>query len=404
MLTLAGCNVSSREKVAADDSLQYYPPTPQLIDRSEFRYYYRLISSYIDSNLLSKGFNGAILFAKNGEVVYEKYVGKIDLRKPDSITANTSFHVASTSKPFTAIAILRLVQENKLSLDDSLQKFFPGFPYHGVTIKMLLNHRSGLPNYLYFMSNNKWGIGPDNKWNHQYCTNQDVINMIYEKIPDRTATPDTRFHYSNTNYLMLASIIEKVTGQPFPQYMKEKLFTPLQMTDSYIFTMADSSRATPTFTHNNVYWEFDFLDQTYGDKNVYTTPRDLLKWDQALYTEQVIRKTLLDTAYIAYSQEKKSIHNYGLGWRLQVLPNGKKIIYHFGKWHGTNAAFARLTDEKTTIIILGNKFNRAIYDAALQSYKLFGDYDPGSDADGEEADSLKTIIQKDKKQTVRKKK
>ena len=115
--------------------------------------------------------------------------------------------------------------------------------------------------------------------------------------------------------------------------MHEKLFQTLQMNDTYIFTMADSAKATPTFTNNNRYWEFDFLDGTYGDKNVYTTPRDLLKWDQALYTDQVIRKSLLDSAFSPNSFEKQSIHNYGLGWRLQLLPNGKKVVYHFGKWH-----------------------------------------------------------------------
>lgn len=402
LIVAVSCNTASREKTAADDSLQYYPVTPVSMDREEFRHYYRTISGFIDSTLLRTGFNGGILFAKNGQVIYEKYVGKIDLRKEDSITATTAFHVASTSKPFTAIAILRLVQENKLSLDDSLQKFFPGIPYPGITVKMLLNHRSGLPNYLYFMSNNKWGIGPDNKWNHQFCTNQDVIDMMYEKKPDRTSSPNGSFHYSNTNFMLLASIIEKISGQPFPQYMKEKLFTPLQMNDTYIFTMNDSLRATPTFTNNGTYWEYDFLDQTYGDKNVYTTPRDLLKWDQALYTEQVIGKPLLDSAFTPYSQERKSVHNYGLGWRLQVLPNGKKIVYHFGKWHGANAAFARLIDEKVTVIILGNKFTRAVYDVAQQSYKLFGDYGNEKEQDAEETDSVKTTVRKAEIPKVRK--
>jgi CubicO group peptidase (beta-lactamase class C family) len=368
------------------------------MEQGEFRSLFRQISGFIDSNLLNRGFNGGILFAKNGQVIYERYIGKVDLREDSlMIDSSTALHVASTSKPLTAVAILRLAQENKLSLDDSLQKFFPDFPYKGVTVQMLLNHRSGIPNYLYFMSNNKWGIGPDNKWNHQFATNQDVIDMIYEKKPDRTAAPGTRFHYSNTNFMLLASIVEKVSGMTFPQFMKEKIFIPLQMNNSYIFTLTDSLRATPTFTHNNSYWEFDFLDQTYGDKNLYTTPRDLLKFDQALYSEQLISKLLQDSAYKPYSQEKTTVHNYGLGFRLQVLPNGKKIVYHFGKWHGSNAAFARLIDEKVTIIILGNKFNRAIYDAAQQSYKLFGEYAPGSDDDTEEPDSTKASSKTTKK-------
>jgi CubicO group peptidase (beta-lactamase class C family) len=152
--------------------------------------------------------------------------------------------------------------------------------------------------------------------------------------------------------------------------------------------------ATPSFTNRGIYWEYDFLDATYGDKNVYTTPQDLLKWDQALYTDQVISKPLLDSAFSGYSFEKPSVHNYGLGWRLQLLPNGKKVVYHFGKWHGSNAAFARLMDEKTTIIILGNKFNRAIYDAAHLCYDIFGDYQQRKVTDTDEIDSLKTTLLK----------
>ena len=262
--------------------MQYYPPPPGELDQKEFRYYYRELSAFFDTTLLNKGFNGGILIARNGAVIYEKYVGRIDLRKKDSLTDSTAMHIASTSKTFTAVAVLRMVQENKLSLNDSLEKFFPGFPYPGVTVKMLLTHRSGLPNYLYFMSNNKWGILPNKKWNRQYATNQDVLKMMYDKRPDPTSSPGARFSYCNTNFLLLAMIIEKISGIPFPDYMRQHLFEPLQMRHTYIFTLKDTLTATPSFTNRNIYWEYDFLDATYGDKNVYTTPQDLLKWDQAL--------------------------------------------------------------------------------------------------------------------------
>lgn len=368
------CNSSSDKKNPVEDSLQYYPPTPQSMSKEEFRMYYRKLSDFFDTSLLQSGFNGGILIAKNGNVIYEKYKGRIDLRKPDTITANTPFHIASTSKTFTAIAILRLVQEGKLSLNDSITKFFPELPYPGITVKMLLNHRSGLPNYLYFMSNNKWGILPDGKWNRQMATNYDMLKMLCEKKPDPTGRPDGRFNYSNTNYALLALIVEKASGQSFPDFMKEKIFKPLQMNNSFVFTLRDSLTATPSFTAGGTYWNNDFLDATYGDKNIYSTPGDMLKWDQALYTNQLLSQPLLDSAFKPYSFEKPGIHNYGLGWRLQLLPNGKKVIYHFGKWHGNNAAFARLTDEKATIIILGNRFNRNIYNTAHLCYDIFGDY------------------------------
>jgi CubicO group peptidase (beta-lactamase class C family) len=362
-----GCNSSSGDKKTDDDSLQFYPPTPTKIDRQEFRNYYRQLNAFFDTGLLKLGFNGGILVAKNGEIIYEKYAGKIDLRKKDSLTDSTSLHIASTSKTFTSIAILRLIEEKKISLNDSLNKFFSGFPYPGITIKMLLNHRSGLPNYLYFISNSKW----DKK---KYATNEDMLNIMYTDKPDKTFSPDKRFSYCNTNYVLLAMIIEKVTGKTFPDYMQYKYFGPLQMKHTYVFQLKDTLTAVPSFTHNGTYWEFDCLDATYGDKNIYTTPQDLLKWDQALYTDQIISKPMMDSAFSPYSFEKPSVHNYGLGWRLQLLPNGKKVVYHFGKWHGFNAAFARLTDEKATIIILGNKFTRSIYSAAQLCYDIFGDY------------------------------
>ncbi len=389
---IISCNSSSKDKKTEDDSLQYYPPTPQKLGKEEFRNYYRQLSSFLDTALLRQNFNGGILIAKDGEIIYEKYTGKTDLRKKDSITSSTAMHIASTSKTFTATAILRMVQEGKLSLDDSLQKFFPGFPYSRITVKMLLNHRSGLPNYLYFMSNNKWGIQPNGKWNHQYATNQDVLRMMYDKRPDPTGTPGARFNYSNTNYVLLAMIVEKISGISFPAYMRQKFFEPLQMKDTYVFTLKDTLTATPSFTNNGIYWDYDFLDATYGDKNVYTTPQDLLKWDQALYTDQLIEKPLLDSSFAPYSFEKPSIHNYGLGWRLQLLPNGKKVVYHFGKWHGSNAAFARLIDEKATIIILGNRFSKTIYGAAHLCYDIFGDYQQRKVPDSDEIDSLKTTL------------
>jgi CubicO group peptidase (beta-lactamase class C family) len=344
------------------------------LNKAEFRYYYKTLSHFFDSVLLHKSFNGAILIAKKGAIIYEKYSGLVDLRKRDSITATTALHIASTSKTFTAMAILRMVDEKKLALNDSLSKFFPGLPYPGITVKMLLDHRSGLPNYIYFIPDSKWDSLPACKAGKKYVTNNDVLNLLYTIKPKRSFAPGTRFSYSNTNFVLLALIIEKISGENFPEFMKRTIFTPLQMRDTYIFTLADSVRSTQSFNWNASFWAYDYLEATYGDKNVYTTPRDLLKWDQALYTNQVVSKTLLDSAFMPYSLEKRSIHNYGLGWRMLLMPNGKKVIYHFGRWHGFNAAFARLMDEQVTIIILGNRFDRNIYNTAHQAYDLFGDY------------------------------
>lgn len=341
----------------------------------------RRLESFFSERLINKGFNGSILVAKEGTIVYEKYVGYRDLRTKDALTDTTSFHLASTSKPFTGMATLWLTQQGKFSLDDSIQKFFPALPYPNVTVRMLLNHRSGVPNYVYFMADKK-------KWDqNRYVTNEDVLDFMYRERPAPSFRPNSRFSYSNSNYVLLAMIIEKASGKSFPEFLEENLFRPMQMYHTYVFTLKDSLTATHSFDPGGGFWKNDFLEGTYGDKNVYSTPRDMLKWDQALYTGQFIRQSLLDSAFMPNSNETRSIHNYGLGWRLLMLPNDKKVVYHFGRWHGFTPAFARLIDEKATIIILGNKFNRNIYNTAHKAYDIFGRY--GQDEnDGEEANNV----------------
>jgi len=358
------------------DSLISVSQPPQL-DPVEWRRYNELVSNFIDKHLTERYFNGGILVAKNGVPVYERYTGFSDLRtKKDSFSAETPVQVASTGKTLTAAAVLKLVQDGKMRLDDLVTKFFPNFPYAEVTVKMLLNHRSGLPNYLYYMEKMGW----DKK---RQATNEDVMNTLINWKPNQAFTPGKRFNYCNTNYVVLASIIEKASGVSYPQYMKDHFFTPLQMNHSFVKTIADSNFVY-SYQFNGALWPLDFSDGPYGDKNIYSTCRDLLKWDQALYEGKIIRKELLDSAFTPYSNEKPGVKNYGLGWHLLMLPNGKKVIFHNGRWHGFNSAFARLTDEKVTIIITGTKMNMGVYKVAKKMYNLFGPYDGKHEESNEE--------------------
>jgi CubicO group peptidase (beta-lactamase class C family) len=172
----------------------------------------------------------------------------------------------------------------------------------------------------------------------------------------------------------LALLIEKITGFSYATYLQNAIFKKLGMNHTYVYQSQPKTRDIFSFRPNGVLWPLDHLDLTYGDKNVYSTPRDMLKWDQALYTDQLIDTALLQQAFQGYSFERPGTHHYGLGFRLELLPNGKKVIYHFGRWHGNNAVFARLIEEKVVIIILVNRFNRSIYSAAHNCYDLFGHY------------------------------
>lgn len=369
-ISFIGCQSGAKKKSAdllvKDTAKLATASFPKLSDE-EAKKYHDEFAYYFNRTLPEGRFNGGIIVAKNGQIVYERYSGFRDLRaKKDSVDQNTTFQIASTSKTFTAAAVLKLMQEGKIKLDQPVSDFFPGFPY-AVTVKMLLDHRSGLPNYLNYME----ALGFNRT---KAVTNEDVINTLINQKPMQAYRPDVHFNYCNTNYVLLASIVEKISGTPFPQYMKQNFFQPLGMTNTFIKTLADSATVNYSYQWNGALWRPDFSDGPYGDKNVYSTPRDLLKWDQSLYANAILKKETLDLAFTPYSNEKPSQHNYGLGWRLLILPGGKKVIYHNGRWHGFNSCFDRLVDENATVIILNNRFNIGIYNIARKSYDIFGNY------------------------------
>ena len=378
---ITSCQSSSQPKLksTADSTIMHVKAPVPLSDADKIRYH-NACEIWYDSVLKNSNFNGGILVAKNGNIVFEKYQGTAHLKSTDSITATTALHIASISKTFTAMCILKLWQDKKLSLDDEYSKYFPSFNYPGITIRTLLDHRSGLPNYLYFMEDLDWDKKVPIK-------NQDVLETLINKkgLLKNIATPDKRFNYCNTNYALLALLAEKVSGTAFPALIKKTFFDPLQMKHSYIFTHADSATATPSYDWRGRLIPLDFLDDVYGDKNVYTTPQDLLIWDRALSSNLIFAKETLEEAYKPYSNEKQGIRNYGLGWRMNIYPNGKKIIYHNGWWHGSNASFIRLLQEDVTIILIGNKFCRNIYKAKDLSNIFSNYYEKDAEEDAEPA-------------------
>ncbi|GAB4091999.1 serine hydrolase domain-containing protein [Flaviaesturariibacter terrae] len=378
MLTMSGCSGNANNvKVVPVDTLNNNAAMPVASLPEDVRKrYHDNIEAFMKRTGFLRTFNGSILIAKNGVPVYEYYGGYRDYKTKDSLTAETPLQIASTSKPFTAAAVLQLVEKGKIGLDDLLTKYFPGFPYDQVTVRMLLNHRSGLPNYLYYMDKQHW---PDQR---KLVSNQEVLQSLMTWNIPRSYRPGVHFSYCNTNYVLLALIVEKVTGQDFPTYMKKNFFERFGMKNTYIKTMNETS-FNMSYQRNNAPWPLDFSDGPYGDKNVYSTPRDLLQWDRAWYNNLVVSAAMADSAFTPNSNERPSIHNYGLGWRLLKAPGDKKVVYHNGHWHGFNSAFARLIHEQGTVIILSNRFNPAVYPFARALYNAFGNYD-GKQPEGEE--------------------
>ncbi|RZJ25174.1 MAG: class A beta-lactamase-related serine hydrolase, partial [Flavobacterium sp.] len=300
--------------------------------------------------------NYAFLVAQNGQIIYEDYNGFADKAKGVDIDAHTPIHIASVSKALTAAAIMQLVNRDKLQLDQKVNTILKTFPYEAITIRMLLDHRSGLRNYAYFCDD------PAIWDKHNTVTNQDILRLFTEKNLQLESKPDTRFAYCNTNYAMLALVIEKLTGLKYGEAMRRMIFKPLGMNDTYVFDIEkDKERSSKTYRAGGMQLAFDFLDAVYGDKNIYSTPRDLMKFDLATYDPDFLDKKLFKQVYQGYSHETKGEKNYGLGIRMINFKSGQNFYFHNGWWHGNTSAYVTLRNEKVSIIALSNKMTKKTY-------------------------------------------
>ena len=327
------------------------------------------IDSFYNKNINSPYYSGGFIVVKNGRVIYEDYKGFANLKTGKKIDATTPIHLASVSKVLTATAILRLVQQDNITLDQKVTDWLPKFPYKSTTIRTLLNHRSGLQHYANFP-----GLMKKN-WNRKkILTNQDIYNLLAQN-KFRLKTPnDTHFDYCNTNYVILALIIEKATGLNYRKAMQELIFKPLGMTNSYVFNYeTDRETASKSYRGNTIF-PWDQFDDLYGDKNIYSTPRDLVKFDMGTYSPEFIKPELIQEAYFGYStiHVAKPIKDYGLGMRMRFLPpNNEKMIYHNGWWHGNNTSFVPVKKDTVTVVCLGNKYSNRPYATLSMVSSLF---------------------------------
>lgn len=368
-------NETSQEPVISQDSL----------DKLLLKIHAKEKAYQIDTlfkNKVKAGFNGCVLVAQSGQVIYKKAFGYANFKSKDSLQLNSAFQLASASKTFTAGAILLLKDQGKLSLSDPVTKYFPKFPYAGVTIKTLLTHRSGLSNYVYFCE----PYCKNCNYNGKAFDNSAVVDVIEKYKPDPYAKPDKKFEYCNTNYAILASIVEKVAGVSFADFMDSTIFKPLGMTNTWVHSpKADALHKNKTLGYNGLGKpeEDTYADDVLGDKGVYSTVEDLFKWDQALYTEKILKKSTIEEAFKGYSNEHKGKRNYGYGWRMIDDGINPKLIYHNGWWHGYNSLFLRRPADKVTIIVLSNKYNRTTYHVQ-GVLSILSENSGGADMEGED--------------------
>jgi CubicO group peptidase (beta-lactamase class C family) len=306
---------------------------------------------------IAEGFNGNVLVAQKGVIVYQNAFGFAT----DTIKNNlqSKFQLASLSKTFTAVAVMKLAEQGKLGLDYTVKDYYPNFPYDGITIRSLLCHRSGLPFYQYTFDK----MVRETK---VYPTNQQIMEWFatVQPTPRMFNQPDHYFGYNNTNFAILAALVEKVTGKDFDTYMRENIFGPAGMKDSYIVTTKNDS----ININRTVGYQFgrklpkDYYDDISGDKGVYSTLSDLLKWHTALKNNTLISKESFREMIMPRSFEFPGLRNYGYGFRLWV--NAKQqtdYVYHTGWWKGYNTIMFFDPREDFVIILLSNKYNRTVY-------------------------------------------
>ncbi|MCR8844571.1 beta-lactamase family protein [Paenibacillus sp. SC116] len=320
-------------------------------------------------------FNGAVLVAEQGQVIYEGSFGYANLEQEQPLNKDSIFELASVSKPITALGIIRLAQEGKLHVDDLVEKWIPELPYKQITVKHLLQHTSGLPDYMTLFVQH---------WDKDdIANNQDMLELLIEHQPDVRFAPNDKWEYSNTGYVLLAIIIERVSGKSFPDFMIEHLFEPLGMSNTRIYNRRYSNQTIDNYAYGYV-WDVKeerfvlpdtlpetdmvvYLDGIQGDGTVNSTLGDLLKLDQALYTGEWITKESLKEAFTPTLLNNGETFPYGYGWLVSNEDNRGMLVSHSGGWPGYATNYKRYIDQEKTFIILNNVIHDYTYLQAIET-------------------------------------
>lgn len=335
----------------------YYVPPDKMLDsvRNSLKLKQQYLDEYFSALHHSGVFNGNVLIAEKGKIVYIGSFGKIGNNAGANPDIERPFQLASVSKIFTAVAILQLYEKKLLGLDDEVQKYLPQFPYQHITIRHLLAHRSGLPRYEAF-NQQQWD------WT-QPMTNADMLSLFIKYKPPLQFKPGRLHDYCNTNFAMLALVIEAVSQKKFKDYMKENIFVPAGMEHAFVFDIFNPPSADSiALGHARGYRlplepQHDYLNGVNGDKGIYASVIDLFKFDVALYNGTLLKPETLHMAFQPTIRSRRNItEDYGLGHRLKDWrQNGQFIPYHSGWWRGFKTLFIRDIYQHKTIIMLCNQ-------------------------------------------------
>ncbi len=306
----------------------------------------------------STGFNGTVLYAEKDRVIFQKAYGYRNVRrKKEKLLISDEFQLASISKMFSAMAIMILKNDRKVDYDQNIVLYLPEFPYEDVTIRQLMTHRAGLPRYM-SIAHSSW------KNKKIPLNNDDMIDLFVEYKPDKYFAPNTGFHYCNTNYALLANIVESVSGMYFEDFIEERIFVPLNMNNSFVYNMRDDTvvslyveKGVPGYYQRGWRWREmtnEYLNGVMGDKNIYTSVVDLFKYDRALDNFTLVPKKIVAESFEPGSPSYwKRKNNYGFGWRIRE--DMDSTVFHFGWWKGFRTFYIRDMKHQKTLIVLTNK-------------------------------------------------
>jgi CubicO group peptidase (beta-lactamase class C family) len=321
----------------------------------------------------------AVLVAKNSGVIFQRGYGVTDLHSFRKIDSHTNFRLASCTKQFTAMAIMLLVHDGKLHYDDRLADIFPEFPEYGkpIIIRHLLNHTSGLEDYEDLMP------PPDSKVPVEQNQIHDtgVLDLL-ERQKTAKFTPGSKWAYSNSGYVLLGIVVQKVSGKPFPDFLQQRIFQPLNMRNTVAYVSGKNQVANPAFGYSLEGSSWVQTDQsptsaTLGDGGVYSSLDDLAKWDQALRLNTLLSKQEMQPALTPVKVPNGRVAGpdgspaeYGFGWFLDPY-RGHRRMWHYGETVGFGTAIQRFVADDLTIIILCNRAGLNPSALALQVADLF---------------------------------
>jgi CubicO group peptidase (beta-lactamase class C family) len=314
----------------------------------------------------------AVLVKKNGKVIFEQGYGLKELKTGSKIDTKTNFRLASVTKQFTATAIMLLVHDQKLSYETTLGEIFLEFPEYGkkVTLRQLLNHTGGLPDYEDLMDAQEKEKGPI--WSAEKQIQDVEVLQLLEKAAKGKFAPGTKWDYSNSGYVLLGLVIAKVSGNSYGDFLHERIFAPLKMTDTIVYLKGKNSVPNRAFGHSKEKDAFKETDQsstsaTLGDGGVYSSVDDLSKWDDALRNHTLLREAEMKQAFVPGKYGNSAVLpddaptalkgvqvEYGFGWFLDPY-KGHERMWHYGETTGFKTAIQRFSKDGLSVIVLCNR-------------------------------------------------